>query len=86
MKGFQAVMLLAIMSLTGCASTPPATNPKSTSDAVRDLTVVLAGQCHANAANLGTDFKTCFNHQLDAAVEQVREYQKCVSPVGCQPL
>lgn len=80
-----AVAALALLSVAGCASTTPAPSPKNTSDAVREMTVALAGQCKANEVAQGADFKACFNQQLDAAVEQIKRYQKCVSPVGCKP-
>lgn len=85
-KGFVAASALALLSLAGCAvSTPPASSPKITSEAVREMTVALASQCKANEVAQGADFKTCFNQQLDAAVEQIRRYQRCVTPVGCKP-
>ncbi len=84
-QGFFAVSALALLSLVGCATTQPAPSPKNTSDAVREMTVVLAGQCKASEVAQGADFKACFNQQLDAAAEQIRRYQTCLSPVGCKP-
>ena len=46
-QGFFAVSALALLSLVGCATTQPAPSPKNTSDAVREMPVVLAGQCKA---------------------------------------
>lgn len=84
-KGIFTASALALFSLAGCASTKPAPHPKNTSDAVREMTVSLASQCKANEVAQGADFKACFNQQLDIAVEQIRRYQKCVSPAGCKP-
>ena len=84
-KGIAAATVLALVSITGCVSTAPGTSPTNTSDAVRDMTVVLASQCKSNAMAQGVDFKACFTQELDAAVEQIRRYQKCVAPVGCKP-
>ena len=84
-QGFFAVSALALLSLVGCATTQPAPSPKNTSDAVREMTVVLASQCMANEVTKGMDFKVCFKQKLDAAVDQIGGYQKCASPVGCKP-
>ena len=84
-KGIAAATVLALVSITGCVSTAPGTSQTNTSDAVRDMTVVLAGQCKSNEMAQGVDFKACFNQELDAAVEQIRRFQKCVAPVGCKP-
>ena len=80
-----AASVLVLLSIAGCASTSQHPAPKTTPDAVRELTVALAGQCKASEVAQGTDFKACFNSQLDTAVEQIRRYQQCVTPVGCEP-
>jgi outer membrane biogenesis lipoprotein LolB len=80
-----AASVLALLSLTGCASKTPAPPQKNTSDAVSDVMVVSVHQCLKTTDQNSPEFKVCLSQQLDAAAEQIRRYQKCVSPVGCKP-
>lgn len=71
--------------LAGCATPSASSTPRSTSDAVREVAVIAAGECKKDTEHNSSDFNACFGQKLKAAVVQIERYEKCVSAIGCRP-
>lgn len=79
-------LLLVIAALAGCA-TQKAPAPKALNDdeAVSEVFIAAARQCHSDKPGSVDYFKPCLKSKLDASIEKLQLLSKCVSSEGCRP-
>ncbi|AXH59559.1 hypothetical protein [Pseudomonas amygdali] len=79
-------LLVITAVLAGCA-TPPAPAPKAMNDdeAVSEVFIAAAKQCHSDKPGSVEFFKPCLKSKLDASIEKLQLLSKCVSSEGCRP-
>lgn len=79
-------LLLMTAVLAGCA-TPPAPAPKALNDdeAVSEVFIAAARQCHSDKPGSVDYFKLCLKAKLDASIAKLQLLSKCVSSEGCRP-
>jgi len=79
-------LLMAAAVLAGCATQQvQAPNKLNDDEAVSEVFIAAARQCHSDKPGSVDHFKPCLKSKLDASIEKLQLLSKCVSSEGCRP-
>lgn len=79
-------LILSAAVLAGCATQQvQAPNALNDDEAVSEVFIAAARQCHSDKPRSVDYFKPCLKSKLDASIEKLQLLSKCVSSEGCRP-